>query len=155
MQPFFCYINKGEKHMEYIDIVFNGISAKDIDTLIKDDLKISEEIIIRSHFYTEEAGDFEYYDKIDLVEYFSSQRTSNMLLSALKLNKKYNNVMVVITSDENNIYVTLNIGSEQVKSSDTEELQRCLHSVFEKYDLKSIYAGDENSKEEDAFWVIK
>ena len=77
-----------------------------------------------------------------------------MLLSALKLNKIYGNVMVVITSDENEVYVTLNIGSEQIESKDTEELQLCLQSIFKKYDLKSIYAGDENSKEENAFWVI-
>ena len=140
--------------MEYIDIVFNGISTKNIDSLIKRDLKISKEIIIRSHFYTEEAGDFEYYDSINLREYFSSERTSNMLLSALKLNKVYDNVMVVITSEENRAYVTLNIGSEQIESKDTEELQCCLQSIVKKYDLKSIYAGDENSKEENAFWVI-
>lgn len=141
--------------MDYIDIVFNGITTKSIDFLVKNDLKISEEMIIRSHFYTEEAGDFEYYNSIDMGEYFSSQRTSNMLLSALKLNKIYGNVMVVITSDENEVYVTLNIRSEQIKSKDLEELRHCLYSIFEKYDLKSIYAGDENSKEENAFWVIK
>lgn len=140
--------------MEYIDIVFNGISIKSIDTLVKNDLKISEEIIIRSHFYTEEAGDFEYYNSIDLGKYFSGRRTSNMLMSSLKLNKVYNNVMIVITSDENEIYITLNIESEQIKSRDAEELQRCLQSIFKKYDLKSIYAGDENSKEENALWVI-
>ena len=141
--------------MEYIDIVLIGISIKSIDILVKNDLKISEEVIIRSHFYTEEAGDFEYYNSIDLGKYFSSQRTSNILISSLKLNKVYNNVMIVITSDKNEVYITLNIESEQIKSRDAEELQHCLYSIFEKYDLKSIYAGDENSKEENAFWVIK
>ncbi|MCH5348031.1 MAG: hypothetical protein J1E40_01785 [Oscillospiraceae bacterium] len=51
-------------------------------------------------------------------------------------------------------YIDIVFNGISIKSRDAEELQRCLQSIFKKYDLKSIYAVDENSKEENALWVI-
>ena len=58
--------------MEYIDIVFKGVSAKLLNDFIKSELDIRKNNIINSHFYSEDLGDFEYTEEIDLEKYFHS-----------------------------------------------------------------------------------
>lgn len=121
--------------MEYIDIIFCSINIKDIDNLIKNDFNVCNDKIIRSHFYTEENGDFEYSDKIDLEKYFCKKRTCNILVSDLRLNKTYSNVLVIITSDKTDTDVTLNISADQFESSGIELLRDYLKSSFGQYDV--------------------
>ena len=122
--------------MEYVDIIFSGINKKDIDNLIKNKFDICRDKIIRSHFYTEENGDFEYSDEIDFKKYFAENRTCNMLLSRLQLNKIYSKVLMIITSDKTDTNVTLNISSDQFESGGIELLQDYLKSSFGSYNVK-------------------
>lgn len=57
----------------------------------------------------------EYID-IALSVYFSSAQTGNSLLSNLKLDKKYYDVLVIITADLDDIDITVNIEQEQFKN---------------------------------------
>lgn len=122
--------------MEYVDIIFSSINKKDIDNLIKNKFKICRDKIIRSHFYTEENGDFEYSDEIGLEDYFAEERTCNMFVSLLQLNKTYSNVAVIITSDKTDTDVTLNISADQFESGNIELLRDYLKSSFGQYDVK-------------------
>lgn len=122
--------------MEYVDIIFSGINKKDIDNLIKNKFKICRDKIIRSHFYTEENGDFEYSEEIDLEKYFTEERTCNMFISILQLNKAYSNVLMIITSDKTDTDVTLNISTDQFESGGIELLRDYLKLSFSQYDVK-------------------
>lgn len=128
--------------MEYIDIIFSGINKKDIDNLIKNKFKICRDKIIRSHFYTEENGDFEYSDEIDLENYFAEERTCNMFVSSLRLNKTYINILVIITSDKTNTDVTLNISADQFENGDIELLRDYLKSSFGQYDVRLEFSDE-------------
>lgn len=57
----------------------------------------------------------EYID-IALSVYFSSVQTGNFLLSNLKLDKKYYDVLVIITADLDDVDITVNIEQEQFKN---------------------------------------
>lgn len=122
--------------MEYVDIIFSGINKKQIDNLIKNNFKVCRDKIIRSHFYTEENGDFEYSDEIDMKQYFTEERTCNIFVSDLYLNKKYSKVLIIITSDKTDTEVTLNISTDQLEDGGIELLREYLKSSFSQYDVK-------------------
>ena len=128
--------------MEYVDIIFSGVNKKDIDNLIKNKFNICRDKIIRSHFYTEENGDFEYSDEIDLEKYFAGERTCNMFLSRLQLNKIYSKVLIIITSDKADTDVTLNISADQFESGDIELLRDYLKSSFSQYYVKHEFSDE-------------
>ncbi|MBD5144635.1 MAG: hypothetical protein HDT21_01750 [Ruminococcus sp.] len=128
--------------MEYVDIIFSGINKKDIDNLIKNKFEIGRDKILRSHFYTEENGDFEYSDEIDLKKYFAEERTCNMFVSSLQFNKTYSKVLVIITSDKTDTNVTLNISADQFESGDIELLRDYLKSSFSQYDVKLEFSDE-------------
>ena len=128
--------------MEYVDIIFSGVNKKDIDNLIKNKFDICRDKIIRSHFYTEENGDFEYSDEIDFKKYFAENRTCNMLLSRLQLNKIYSKVLMIITSDKTDTNVALNISANQFESGDIELLRDYLTLSFSQYDVKLEFSDE-------------
>lgn len=128
--------------MEYVDIIFSSINKKDIDNLIKNKFRICRDKIIRSHFFTEENGDFEYSDEINLEKYFAEKRTCNMFVSLLQLNKTYSNVAVIITSDKTDTDVTLNISADQFESGGIELLRDYLKSSFGQYDVKLEFSDE-------------
>lgn len=142
----------GGTFMEYVDITFNGIEKKNINCFIKNVMDINCSKVIRSHFYTDEYGDFEYNDEIDLNEYFSDSRTCNIFLSSLKLDREYDNVLVIITSDVNDIDITVNIGYEQFDFSEMKKLTKCLELLFQTFPLKNISAI--NAFDNDPFIVV-
>ena len=124
--------------MEYVDITFNGIEKKYIDYFVKCVMNIDCSKIVNSHFYTNERGDFEYYDDIDLKEYFSDNRTCNILLSGLRFNTEYGNVLVIITSNEQDIDITVNIEYDRFMPSLTKKFITELEQLFFKFQLKCI-----------------
>lgn len=128
--------------MEYVDIIFSGVNKKDIDNLIKNKFKICRDKIVRSHFYTEGNGDFEYSDEFDLEKYFAEERTCNMFVSRLQLNRTYSNVLVIITSDKADTDVTLNISANQFESGNIELLRDYLKSSFSQYDVKLEFSDE-------------
>lgn len=128
--------------MEYVDIIFSGINKKEIDNLIKNNFKVCRDKIIRSHFYTKETGDFEYSDEIDMKQYFNEERTCNIFVSDLYLNKKYNKVLIIITSDKSNAEITLNISTDQFKDDGIELLRDYLKSSFSQYDVKLEFTNE-------------
>lgn len=128
--------------MEYVDIIFGGINKKEIDNLIKNNFKVCSDKIIRSHFYTEENGDFEYSDEIDINRYFSEERTCSIFVFDLYLNKKYNKVLIIITSDKSDTEVTLNISTDQFEDGGIELLRDYLKSSYSQYDI-TIEFSDE------------
>lgn len=124
--------------MEYIDIVFKGMEKKYINCFVKSVLEINYSKVIRSHFYTSECGDFEYNDELDLNEYFSYSSTCNFFLSSVKLDKEYDNVLLIITSDKEDIDITINIENEQFNFSLIKKFITILEWLFLTFSLKSI-----------------
>lgn len=140
--------------MEHIDIVLNGVLKSDIDKLIKTSLNINKEDIINSHFFTLEKGDFEYSSNINLLDYFSSERTCNIMLSFIKLNKFYENVILVITSDKNDISITINVDITQFKVNEMNSLMSFFKDIYRNYNLSCVYIGIEGVTIKDAHIII-
>ena len=138
--------------MEYVDIIIEGMGKEHINLLVKNVMGIDHSKVIRSHFYTDEYGDFEYNDEIDLNEYFSENRTCNVFLSSLKMDRTYKNVLIIITSDMNDINITVNIEYEQFRISVKEEFIKYLKRLFHTFSMKGISVI--NSYDNEPFIII-
>ena len=114
---------------EYYDIVFSGISSANINRFIKEILNIKQDNIISSHFWSEESGDYEFSDDMELNEYFSGNNTASIFTETITLNCIYNKVVCIITSDTENIDVECNISENDFYISDIMKLTEWLENL--------------------------
>ena len=140
--------------MEYYDIVFEGLSSDRIDSFISNELNINKTNIINSHFHSPYCGALEFNENIVLKELFSYPNTGNMHIAFLQLDKQYTDIMLIISSDENDIEITLNIEQTQFTDSDFNNIKAVFKRIKTRYNLKSIYLGDDNTKKEYAILTI-
>ena len=141
--------------MNNIDVVISGISFNEIDVIIKSELNIDNKSVVHSHFFTEKKGDFEYDDKMNLADYFSSgERTCNIYLNRLQLYEIFNNVVLVISSDRKGIDLTINFQEGEIWNKPLTPMFDYLSMIYSKYYLKTIYVGDENSSHEESYLLI-
>ena len=84
-----------------IEIIFNGIKSSEMNSFVKDILKIKQEELINSHLYTESQGDFEYSDDFNLNEYCSATKPAPACLyvKRLRIVHVFYEVIVFIYSD--------------------------------------------------------
>lgn len=118
--------------MEYIDIVFKGVSTKLLNDFIKSELDIRKNNIINSHFYSEDLGDFEYTEEIDLEKYFSQCNTANIFVKQIKLNQYYNNVLCIISSDDKDAEISCTISEKDFDKDCINELIEWINSLCQK-----------------------
>lgn len=130
--------------MEYYDIVFEGLSCSNIDKLLKSDLKVSEKNVKHSHLYDKEKGDMIYQEKMSLNHFFSYANTGTIFVSNMFLDKIYNDVLILIVSDENDVEVTLNVSVDQINIKGNEQLYSALRKILINNDLKCVYICEEN-----------
>lgn len=114
---------------EYYDIVFSGISFANINRFIKEILNIKQDNIISSHFWSEESGDYEFSDDMELNEYFSGNNTASIFTETITLNRTYNKVVCVITSDTENVDIECNISENDFDISDIMKLKEWLENL--------------------------
>lgn len=141
--------------MEYYDVVFEGVAASDIDRLLKVEMNMSDINAVNSHLYDREKGDTAYCDSLQLGGFFSYANTGAILAGTLFLEKKYENVLILLSSDEDNVEVTLNISTDQLNISKNDMLYSFLKRIFKAYRLKCIYICDEYGMKENAVFRIK
>ena len=118
--------------MEYYDIVFKGISSENVNYFIKEIIRIKQDNIISSHFWSEDLGDYEFSDDIELNEYFSGNNTASIFTETITLNRTYNKVVCVITSDTENVDIECNISENDFDISDIMKLKEWLENLCNK-----------------------
>ena len=65
--------------MEYLEILLTDFKKQYVDSIVKQELKITTDLVDSSHFYNEvENKNMEYYNGIDLKRYFSTPNTANI-----------------------------------------------------------------------------
>lgn len=141
--------------MEYYDIVFEGLSSSYVDRLLKSDLKVSEKNVIHSHLYDREKGDMIFQEKYSLNDFFSYANTGTILVSNMFLDKIYNDVLILMVSDENDVEVTLNVSVDQINIKGNKQLYSALRKILINNDLKCVYICEENEVKSRALIYIK
>lgn len=141
--------------MEYYDIVFEGLSSSYVDRLLKSDLKVSEKNVIHSHLYDREKGDMIFQEKYSLNDFFSYANTGTILVSNMFLDKIYNDVLILIVSDENDVEVTLNVSVDQINIKGNKQLYSALRKILINNGLKCVYICEENEVKSRALIYIK
>ena len=141
--------------MEYYDIVFEGLSSSYVDRLLKSDLKVSEKNVIHSHLYDREKGDMIFQEKYSLNDFFSYANTGTILVSNMFLDKIYNDVLILIVSDENDVEVTLNVSVDQINIKGNKQLYSALRKILINNGLKCVYICEENEEKSRALIYIK
>lgn len=132
--------------MEYTDIIFSGMDAAYIDCFLKNELEVSQSNIISSHFFKYNIGDFDYSDNIIMSKYFSDVATCNMHLSKINMGIHFDDVVIVIVSDEKDLDITISIANSQINQiAHDDELRDYLLVIGEKYKLRKIIIDPDDS----------
>ena len=87
------------KAKEYYTIQLDGIPVQRIGSLLRETFGICADTVKKSHFYTEEAGGFEYSDALDLDAYFAERSSASFHLSEIRMDRAYRDGSCVIYSD--------------------------------------------------------
>ena len=138
--------------MEYIEIMLQDVNKNDIDLIIRQELKITKDIVVSSHFFDKSQQKDKEYSEIDsLVNYFSIPNTGNIYTKEITLGEKLYHVMVVMSFDEDFGDITLNFNEYDICNCDNNDLKLKLTKVVneliemqQKYHIKNIMLGYES-----------
>ena len=139
--------------MEYLEILLTDVKKQYIDSIVKQELKITTDLVTSSHFYDEfENKDMEYYDDINLERYFSNPNTGNIFVKELVLGESIKNVMIVISCDADFGDITLNFSESDFMTDNIDMLRTKIISIVNrlieiqrKYKISSIRLGYEST----------
>ena|GEM_PF-742594 len=138
--------------MEYIEIMLQDVNKKDIDLIIRQELNITKDIVVSSHFYDKlQEKDKEYGEIDSLVNFFSKPNTGNIYTKEITLSEKLHDVIVVISFDEVFGDITLNFKEDDICNYDIDVLKYKLNKIInklievqQKYSVKNIIMGYES-----------
>lgn len=64
-----------------------------------------------------------------------------MLVSEIRLNKIFKNVLIIITSDKSSADITLNIEQTQLEADGIDDLTDFLKTSFGQYEVKTAFSN--------------
>ena len=138
--------------MENLELIFEDIRVRDIDTIFKF-LKFDEHNIKNSHFFLDNA-DVEYADISSFTNYFKTSGTCNILISRLDLAIEVTDVLIIISFDEVFGDMTLNFSEANWEKNDLTEEKKIelvkdkLKQITNEINYKAIIFGYEPADEE-------
>lgn len=143
--------------MENVEILILDVDIRLLNNLMKTEFKIRKEDLKNSHFYNnDEYVDFEYYDDLDLSEYFSTLNTGNIYSSKVFLGDYYKDVLIVISSTDNKADIELSFNEKAFLDIAMDEMINKIYKIIsflinirKKYFLKSIRIGYEPVTDDD------
>ena len=121
--------------MQYYGIMFKGIVRSNINCFIKEILGIKQINVSNSNFHTDDLGDFEYSDQIDLSEICNGSFVAVMNVSELLFHRPYQNVLCLILNDDNDLLtVECSIADMDFPEIEISDLKKwCIRLCDEKY----------------------
>ena len=133
-----------EIHDEYIDIIFDGVKSSEMNRLIKDILQIKQAEVIRSGFYTDSRGVFDYSDDLDFNDIFSRKNSNGSLyLKRLRIVHVFYEVVVIIYPG----YVECEFSEDLYHKGWTKEIAAWLQELCSKGIIESASIGYEYENE--------
>ncbi|PRA02798.1 MULTISPECIES: hypothetical protein [Paenibacillus] len=147
--------------MERLEMILIEFSKNSLDQFIKNDLNIQVDRIKSSHFYDNRSeNDIEFQQIESLEEILSPKGTGNILLSQLNLGHTYNDVMIVISFDEESGDIVMNFPEEELFSGEKSETMLKAHKLIEyildikkKYAIEKVRIGYEPAMDDDTCLV--
>lgn len=138
--------------MEYLEIVLTDVNKQYIDSIVRQELRITNDSVTSSHFFDKlENTDKEYGDVSNLASYFSTPNTANIFLKKLTLGENITNVMVVMSFDADLGDIFLNFCECEFITDDINTLKSKVISIVNRlieiqreYKISSIRLGYES-----------
>jgi len=147
--------------LENIEIIFTNISNEYIDLIIFEELNLTDDKVISSHFFdTIEQKDIELSDVSSLKEYYSTPNTGNIFVQELFIGDEISNVMLVLSFDGKEGDVVLNFEEKEcITSSDKlklkiEKVFVKLIEIFNRYEIETIRVGYEPASDDDMLLLL-
>ena len=139
------------------EIIFNNFKRINIDNLIYEYFKISNIVIVNSHFYDEEADrDLEFSDIKSISEYFIKSRNACFSIKTLELGILLSDVVILINSDNENGEIVINFpvdtlfsGIKKEVGNKCEKILNCIREIKEKYNFETLIMGFEPATDDD------
>lgn len=95
--------------VEYLEILLSNVNACNIDMILENEFKITNKVVISSHFYDNiNMIDMQYYEIIDFASYYSSPNTGNIFVKELYLKETLFEVIIVMSFEDELGDITLN-----------------------------------------------
>lgn len=137
--------------MDNIEILISDIDVSSLNNFLKNSLGIVKANIINSHFFNEKInGDFEFFDEMDLTEYYSETRTGNLFMSKLYLGTDVSDVMIIVSSENMKADIELSFGENMFENSSNKETQskvkklvQFLQKLCKEFSLNQLTVGFE------------
>ncbi|WP_312445062.1 hypothetical protein [Lacrimispora sp.] len=139
--------------MEYLEILLTDVNKQYIDSIVRQELKITTDMVASSHFFDKPKNrDMEYGEISNLASYFSTPNTANIFVKELTLGENITNVMVVMSFDADFGDITLNFCECDFITDDINILKSKVISIVNRlieiqreYEISSIRLGYESA----------
>lgn len=110
--------------MDNIEILISDIDVSSLNNFIKNSLGVVKVNVINSHFFNDKRNeDFEFFDEMNLTEYYSETRTGNLFISKLSLGIDISDVMIIISSEDMKADIELGFGEDVFENSSENEIK--------------------------------
>lgn len=110
--------------MDNIEILISDIAVSSLNNFIKNSLAIVKANVINSHFFNDKSSeDFEFFDEMNITEYYSETRTGNLFISKLTLGFDISEVMIIISSENMKADIELSFGEDVFENSSENEIK--------------------------------
>ncbi len=137
--------------MDNIEILISDIAVSALNNFLKDSLGVVKANVINSHFFNDESNeDFEFFDEMNLTEYYSETRTGNLFISKLTVGIDISDVMIIISSENMKADIELSFGEDVFENSSEHEIKskvqklvQFLQMLNKEFPLDQITVGFE------------
>lgn len=110
--------------MDNIEILISDIAVSSLNNFLKNSLGVVKANVINSHFFNDKSNeDFEFFDEMNLTEYYSETRTGNLFISKLTLGIDISDVMIIISSENMKADIELSFGEDVFENSSENEIK--------------------------------
>lgn len=110
--------------MDNIEILISDIAVSSLNNFLKNSLGVVKANVINSHFFNDKNNeDFEFFDEMNLTEYYSETRTGNLFISKLTLGIDISDVMIIISSENMKADIELSFGEDVFENSSENEIK--------------------------------
>lgn len=110
--------------MDNIEILISDIDVSSLNNFLKNSLGVVKANVINSHFFNDKSNeDFEFFDEMNLTEYYSETRTGNLFISNLSLGIDISEVMIIVSSENMKADIELSFGEDVFENSNENEIK--------------------------------
>lgn len=136
--------------MESYELIFNDISPKEIDVLLKF-IDFNKKNVLTSHFHKNNR-DIKFENINNLETYFSKQNTGNILVENIYIGISVKKAIIVMSFDNSYGDITINFSETEISDFNSIVLEKIYHhtlSIAKNLKHFSIFFGYEPAQDRD------